>query len=62
MYCETNQFPEFPFCGPYPKPHGSRGLSNHYNLRYDLKLGHVICEICRIPCACVACTSMPDKP
>ena len=22
MYCDTNQFPALPFCGPHPKPHG----------------------------------------
>ena len=24
MYCDTNHFPELPFCGPHPKPHGAR--------------------------------------
>ena len=33
MYCDTNQFPELTFCGPHPKPHGARGLSEHYHLR-----------------------------
>ena len=61
MYCKTNQFPELPFCGPHSKPNGARGLSKHYNLRFDPKLGNIICEIIRIPCACVACTSMLDK-
>ena len=23
MYCDTNQLPALPFCGPHPKPHGS---------------------------------------
>ena len=58
MYCDTNQ----PFFCPHPKPHGARGLSKHYHLRFDPKLGHGICAICRIPCACVGCTSMLDKP
>ena len=49
MYCDTNQFPALPFCGPHPKPHGARGLSKHYNLRFDPKLGHGICGICCIP-------------
>ena len=61
MYCDTNQFPELPFCAPHPNPHGSRGLSKHYHLRFDPKLGHGICEIFRIPCDCVGCTSMLDK-
>ena len=29
MYCYTNQFPELPFCGSHPKPHGARGLGKH---------------------------------
>ena len=62
MYCNTNQFPTLPFCGPYSKPHGARGISKHYNLRFDPKLGMGKCAIRRIPCACVACTSMLDKP
>ena len=62
MYCDTNQFPTLPFCGSYPKPHGSRELGKHYNLSFDPNLGHGICEILRIPCACVACTSIIDKP
>ena len=62
MYCNTNQFPELPICVPYSKPHGARGLSKHYHLRFDPKLGMGVCAIHRIPCACVACTSMLDKP
>ena len=56
MYCNTNQFPALPFCGPHSKPHGARGLSKHYHLRFDPKLGMGICEILRIPCDCVTCT------
>ena len=62
MYCDTNQFPELPFCGPHPNPHGERGLNKHYYLRFFQKIGHGIYEIRRIPCACVGCTSMLDKP
>ena len=62
MYCNINQFPTSPFCGPHFKPHGARGISKHYNLRFDTKLGMGKRAICRIPCACVACTSMLDKP
>ena len=58
IYCDTNQFPELPFCGTYSKPHGARGLSNNYHLRFDPKLGNGIGAISRIPCACVACTSI----
>ena len=62
MYCDKNQFPALPFCGPHPKPHGARRLSKHPCLCFGPKLGHVICEIHHIPCACVACTSILDKP
>ena len=56
MYCNTNQFPELSFSVSHYKPHGARGLSKHYHLRFDPKLGMGICANCRIPCACVACT------
>ena len=62
IYCNTNQFPELLFCGPYPKPHGERGLSKHYGLHFDPKIGHGICVIFHILCACVACTSIIDQP
>ena len=61
-YCNTNQFPALLFCGTYYKLHGSRGMSKHYHLRFDPKLGMGVCEIRRIPCACVACTSILYKP
>ena len=48
-------------CGPYPNPHGERGLSNNYHFSFDPKLVHGICAIRSIPCACVACTSMLDQ-
>ena len=62
MYCNSNQFPALPFCGPHYKPHVARGLSKHYNFLFDPKLGMGECAIRRIPCACVACSSMLDKP
>ena len=62
MYCKTNQLPELPFCGPTSKHHGARGLSKHYNLRFDPKPGMGICAIRHVSCACAACTSMLDKP
>ena len=62
MYCNTNQFPALPFCGPHSKPHGTRGMSKHYHLRFYPKLGMGVCAILRILCTCVACTSMQDKP
>ena len=61
MYCIKNQLPSLPFCGPHPKPRGAMGLSKHYHLRFGPKIGHGICEICRIPCACVSCTQMLDQ-
>ena len=57
-----NQFPELPFCGPYSKPHGARGLSKHYHLLFYPKIGMGVCAILRIPCVCVACTSILYKP
>ena len=62
LYCNTNQFPALTFCGPHSKPHGVRGLSKHYHLRFDPKLGNGFCVIFYIPCACVAFTSMIYKP
>ena len=32
------------------------GLSKHYHLRFDPKVGMGVFAIFRIPCACVACT------
>ena len=61
IYFNTNQFPALPFFGPHSKPHGERGPSKHYHLRFDPKLGNGVCAILRIPCACVACTPMLDK-
>ena len=62
MYCNTNQFPSVPFFGPHPNPHGARGLSKHYHLRFDPKLVHDICAIRHVTCESVACTPMLDKP
>ena len=62
IYCDTNQLLALQFCGPHPKPHRARGLSKHYHLRFDPKLGHGICAIRRISCACVSCTLLMDKP
>ena len=62
IFFNKNQFPSLPFCGPHTKPHGVRGLSKHYHMRFDTKLGHGICAIHRIPCTYAACKSMLDKP
>ena len=61
-YFNTNQLPALPLCGQHSKPHGARGLIKHYSFRFDPKIGNGICAIHRISCACVACTSMLDKP
>ena len=62
MVCNTNQFLSFPFCGPHTKKHGVRGLSKHYCMMFDPKLGHGVCSIGRIPCVCNEYTYMLDKP
>ena len=56
IYSNTNQFPELPFYVTHSKPHGARGLSKHYHLRFDPKLAMGECAIFRIPCECVVCT------
>ena len=53
MYCDINQFPALPFCGPHPKPREARGLIKHDHLRFYPKLDRGICVIRRIPFACV---------
>ena len=55
IYCNTNQFPALPFCGPNYKPYGPRGLSKHYHLVFNTKQGNGVCVILRIPCVCGAC-------
>ena len=62
IHCNTNQLSELSFSGPHSKTHGVIGLSKHYHLRFYPKLGMGVCAIRRIPCACVACTSILDKP
>ena len=62
IYCNTNKFPELPFCGQHSKTHGIRGLSKNYHLSFDPKLGNDVCSITLLLCACVACTSMLEKP
>ena len=62
IYCNINQFPVLPFCGPHSKPYGARGVSKHYHLRFDPKLGNDACKILRISWSCVSSSSMLDKP
>ena len=62
MYYNKNQFPTLPFCGLHYKPHGAKGLGEHYHSRFDPKLCMGKCAIRRIPCTCVACTPMLYKP
>ena len=38
------------------------GMGKNYHLRFDPKLGMGVCAIRCIPCTCVACTKMMDKP
>ena len=61
IYCNTDQFHELSFYGSHSKPHGIIEPSKHYHLRFDPKLGMVVCAIRRIPCARVACISMLNK-
>ena len=62
IYCNKNQLPAVPTCGPHSKPYVARGLSKNYQCRFDPKLGMGVFSIRCISCACVACTSMIDKP
>ena len=62
LYCDTNQTQALPFCGTHPKPHGARGFIKHYHLRFDQKIDHGICAILHIPCDCIGCTSILEKP
>ena len=57
-FFNKNQFPSLKFCGPQTKPHGIRGLSKHYHIRFDPKLVHDIYLIHHIPCVCAEFTSM----
>ena len=52
IYCNTNKFPELPFCGTHAKPHGTRGLINSYHFGFDPKLGSGVCKIIRTMCIC----------
>ena len=62
MFCNTNQCPSLPFCGPHTKPHGVRGTRKHYHMLFDTELGDVICAIRRITCTCAELVSMLYKP
>ena len=62
MYCTTKQFPELKFLGPYTKPHGLRGLGNHYHMRFVTKLGHGTYEIRCMPCYCSFSAYIIDQP
>ena len=62
IYYNTNQYPEFTFCGPSKISHSVRRLSNHYKICFDPKLGHGTCEMIHITCACIQFTSTIDQP
>ena len=53
IFLNTNYFPSFPHCGQHKKPRGIRGLTNHYNILFYPKLGHAVCIILQILCACI---------
>ena len=59
--CATAQFPEFPTCGPQIKPYEVHGLSKHYHVCLDHKLGHGKCAIQRIPGAFISCNRIQLK-
>ena len=61
MFCNTIFFPSLTFCGLHTKKHGVKGSSKHYHMRFNTKIGHVICEICRTTCACDECKYILDK-
>ena len=62
IFCGMANFPELQFCGLNTKPHGVPGLGKRYNVFFDPKLSHEKCDICRIPCACMYCTTILDQP
>ena len=45
IYCNTNQFPEWPFGGTHSKTRGARRLIKNYHLRSDTKIGNGVCAI-----------------
>ena len=61
MCCVPTKFPAFPFFGTHAKPHRVTGLSKHYHMLLDPKLGHGTCSILQIPCDYVACTTILEK-
>ena len=61
MSCDTTQFPVMPFCGPHVKSYGVWGLSRHYHLQLDPKLGHGKCAVQKVPWACVSNNNMLAK-
>ena len=38
IFCDTTQFPLFPFCGSDTIPHAVRGLIRHHDIRLYSKL------------------------
>ena len=60
--CTSTLFQVLPFCGPHEKPHGVRRLSKNYHSQLNPKLFYGKCAIRKIPCACISCTNILDKP
>ena len=62
IFYNTNQFPSLQVFVPHTKPQGVIGLSKYYHMKFDQKIGYGTYDIRIIPCSCVYCTSMLDKP
>ena len=62
MYCTTNLFPEFQYCGTHNKPHGVHGFSKYYHMYFYIILGLGIWELRCILCVCTQWTYTLDKP
>ena len=60
--CATTRFLVLPCCGTHMKYHVARGLSKHYHMKLDLKLGHNKYKMKQIHCVCVSYINVLDKP
>ena len=62
MYCNITNSQHYHFVVQITNLMAWGGLSENYHLSFDTKIGNGICEVRRITCACVVCTSILDKP
>ena len=62
MYLRKKLVSRLKFLGSHNKPHGVRGLVQHYHTSFHPKLVHVTYEIRRIPYAYNLCTYSIDQP